>query len=201
MPPGPRRLPHREQQRIASALRAGDPDALRDLHGWLSPMLTGFLRQALADRDTADDVAQQVWAEVWRRGGDYDEARGSLTTWVLTIARSRAIDERRRRRPVPVEPDRLPEAAQDGPAEVDRLVERWHVAQLLTTLPDEERELLRLRFWEGLSQTEIVERTGTPLGTVKTRMVRGLERLHERLQAEARATAARVAPAVAEEGS
>jgi RNA polymerase sigma-70 factor, ECF subfamily len=181
---GHRRRTGREQRRLAEALRAGAPDGIRDLHAWLGPVVFGYLLQTLPDRATAEDVFQQVWAEAWRRGGDFDETRGSLTGWVLMIARSRAIDELRRRRPEPMDVSRLPE--DEAEAELDQLAERWHVAQLLLTLPDEERTLLKLRFYEDLSQTEIAERTGVPLGTVKTRMVRGLERLQALLVAERR---------------
>ena len=117
----------------------------------------------------------------------YDPGRGTLLTWVMTIARSRAIDQLRRRVPEPVggsseasfEPN--PEVAVD---EVERLVERYRVAGLLAGLPREERELLRLRFYDDLTQTEIADRTGIPLGTVKMKMVRALGRLRERLEEE-----------------
>ncbi len=163
-------------------LRAGEAAALSALHDWLGATVHGYLRQALADAGAAEDVFQLVFGEVWRRGADFDPRRGSLTGWVMTIARSRAIDELRRRRPVPTDPARMPETAVES--EQDALAERWRVAQLLRTLPDDERELLRLRFYEDLSQTEIAETTGVPLGTVKTRMVRGLERLQNVLSAE-----------------
>ena len=105
----------------------------------------------------------------------------------MTIARSRAIDQLRRRIPEPVggsgEPafERDPDAAVD---EVDRLIERYRVAGLLAGLPREERALLRMRFYDDLSQTQIAERTGIPLGTVKMRMTRALGRLRERLEEE-----------------
>jgi RNA polymerase sigma-70 factor (ECF subfamily) len=96
---------------------------------------------------------------------------------VLTIARSRAIDELRRRRPEPLDPAELPEPAVAGAAPQDQALDRWRMAHLLAQLPAEERRLLELRFYAELSQSEIAAETGVALGTVKTRMVRGLERL------------------------
>ncbi len=171
--------------RIAAGLRAGDPDALAALHATYGRTVFGFLRGALPDPGTAEDVFQVVFTEVWRRGPSYDPARAGLLTWVMTIARSRAIDELRRRVPRPDE-DAVGalSAAADPGAGMDALAERWRVAHLLTLLPPDEAEALRLRFYGELSQTEIAERTGIPLGTVKTRMVRGLERLRDLLEAE-----------------
>ncbi len=171
--------------RLAAGLRAGDPDALAALHATYGRTVFGFLRGALADRGTAEDVFQVVFTEVWRRGASYDPERAGLLTWILTTARSRAIDELRRRVPEPDEDAVGPLAAATDPgAGADALAERWRVAHLLTLLPPDEAEALRLRFYGELSQTEIAERTGTPLGTVKTRMVRGLERLRDLLEAE-----------------
>jgi RNA polymerase sigma-70 factor, ECF subfamily len=123
-----------------------------------------------------------VFAEVWRRRLEYDPARSALTTWLFTIARSRALDEQRRRHPWPVDPAALPEAV--APPAHDAEIDRWLVADLLGSLPALERELLQLRFYDELSQAEITARTGLPLGTVKTRMVRALARLRERMDEE-----------------
>ena len=172
----------RTERRLAAALRSGAPDAVERLHAEYGATIFGFLAHRLRDRAAAEDVFQQVLTEIWRRGPEYDAARGSLLTWAMTIARSRAIDELRRRRPEPFDPAQLPDAGQ-APAH-DELVERWRLTQLLGDLPGDERELLRLRFYEELSQTEIAHRTGLPLGTVKSRMVRGLERLRFALAQE-----------------
>jgi RNA polymerase sigma-70 factor, ECF subfamily len=172
-----RRAPDPEEQRLAAALRAGDRDAVAAVEARFGRVLSGFLRDALADPASAEDVLQQVLLEIWRRGPDYDPERAGLLTWMMTIARSRAIDERRRRRPEPVEPAVAVERAGASGDEVDRLLERWRLAGLLDRIPPEEATALRLRFYEGLAQPEIAERMGIPLGTVKTRMVRGLARL------------------------
>lgn len=150
--------------------------------------LGGFLREALPDPATAEDVRQQVLLEIWRRGPQYDPERASLLTWMLTIARSRAIDERRRRRPEPLDPAIAADRAeQPASGELDQLLERWRLAAHLARIPADEATALRLRFYGGLSQTEIAERMEMSLGTVKMRMVSGLARLRELIAEEERA--------------
>ncbi|HMO00426.1 MAG TPA: sigma-70 family RNA polymerase sigma factor [Miltoncostaeaceae bacterium] len=176
----------RAERRLASRLRRGDPDALAEIHRTFGGVVLGYLRNALGDPAAAEDVHQEVFLEVWRRGPDYDPDRASLGTWVMLIARSRAIDHLRRRIPEPFDPQApgAPEP-EDLAASPDLLVERWAMAVYLARLPEEQARILRMRFHEGLSQTEIAERTGIPLGTVKTYMVRGLRRLRELMEAEA----------------
>lgn len=181
------RRPDRAEQRLAARLRTGDPDALRDVYAAHGSATFGFLLRMLNDRAAAEDVQQQVFTEVWRRAGEYDPARAGLTTWVLTIARSRAIDHLRKRVPEPRDPQGAVTLVDDGahvPAEADALLDRFRIADLLARLPAEEHALLRMRFYGELSQQEIATATGIPLGTVKSRMVRGLLRLRELIEVE-----------------
>ena len=177
-----RRRPDRAERRLAARLRAGDADALADVHEACGAATFGLLVRMLGDRAAAEDVQQQVFTEVWQRAGAYDPRRAGLLTWVLTIARSRAIDHLRRRVPEPRDPQ-LPDS-RTVDAGADALLERWRLAQLLGRLPEAERTVLRLRFYEELSQSEITAATGIPIGTVKARMVRGLTRLREMIEAE-----------------
>lgn len=170
--------------RLARMLQRGDDAATAEVEARYGRILTGFLREALPDPATADEVRQQVLLEVWRRGPKYDPLRSSPLTWVLLIARSRAADERRRRRPEPVDPSIVTEIQSRGDDAFDALLERWRLAAMLDRLSGEEARMLRLRFYEGLSQTEIAARTGVPLGTVKRRMVTGLTRLRELIAEE-----------------
>lgn len=179
--------PDAEERRLVAMLGAGDPVAIGLLEERCGRLLSGFLGEALPDRAIAEDVRQQVLLEVWRRGPEYDPERGGLLTWVMTIARSRAIDELRRRRPEPVDPTEIQAGGAEAEPEVERMLERWRLADLLDKIPREEAIALRLRFYDELAQTEIAERTGVPLGTVKTRMVRGLARLRDLMVAEATA--------------
>jgi RNA polymerase sigma-70 factor, ECF subfamily len=173
-------------ERMAEGLRRGDPDALAEIHRTYGRAVLGYLRGALGDAATAEDVHQEVFLEVWRRGPSFDPARGSLGGWIMLIARSRAIDHLRRRIPEPVDPagpgGAAMRQAEDHDASPDALVERWRMAMLVARLPDEEARVLRMRFHEGLSQSEIAGRTGIPIGTVKTYMVRGLRRLRDMIE-------------------
>lgn len=181
---GSRRRPGRAERRIADGLRRGDPEALREVHAVHGAAVVAVLRRLLGDAATVEDVFQQVMVEVWQRGAQYDARRGALGGWVLTIARSRAIDQLRRRIPEPAG-DAL-EGMLDrraAPGHADRVAERRRVIDLLADLPDEERMPLVLRFYAGLSQPEVAEALGVPVGTIKTRMVRGLERLRGAIEA------------------
>ena len=179
----------REDKAIARGLRKRKRGGLERCHAAYGPSVLGYLQGALGDRGAAEDVTQQVFLEVWRRGPEYDPSRGSIFTWVMTIARSRAIDHLRKRVPEPRDTSdpASPAAQAASPAaerELDELLDRWRVAQLLRRIPKEEADLLRMRFYEELSQTEIAERTGIALGTVKMRMVKALGRLRELIEAE-----------------
>lgn len=176
------------EQRLARALRERRPGALEAVYEAHAGSVFGYLVQTLADRGAAEDVHQQVFLEVWQRGQGYDPSRASLLTWIMTIARSRAIDHLRKRVPEPQDPAaplaqaRVAPEAEDSP---ERLAERWRVADLLRRVPPEEAELLRMRFYRDMSQREIAESTGMPLGTVKMRMVKAFDRLRSMLEEEA----------------
>ena len=173
-----------DDARLARMLQRGDEAAAAAVEARYGRILSGFLRDALPDRGTAEEVRQQVLLEIWKRGPNYDPARSSPLTWVLLIARSRAADERRRRRPEPVDPSTVAENQGSTGDGFEALLERWRLAALLDRLSEEEARMLRLRFYEGLSQTEIATRTGVPLGTVKRRMVTGLARLRDLIEEE-----------------
>lgn len=171
---------------IGSALRAGEEDAIERLYERYSRTVFSYLVSRLGDRAAAEDVQQQVFAEIWRRSEEFDPERSKLFTWVMVIARSRATDHLRRAVPEPHEPGRAT-ALVDRQAEAEpteELIERWRVAELLQRVPAQESAMLRMRFYEGLSQREIAERTGTALGTVKMRMVQALDRMRTLIDEE-----------------
>lgn len=177
----------REENAIARGLRKRRRGGLERAYAAYGGSVLGYLQRALGDRGAAEDVTQQVFLEVWRRGPQYDAGRGSVFTWVMTIARSRAIDHQRKRVPEPRDTSdpASPFAQAESPAaarELDELLDRWRVAGLLRRIPADEAYLLRMRFFEELSQSEIAARTGIPLGTVKMRMVKALGRLREMIE-------------------
>ena len=188
-----RRAPTAEERRLAAGLRRGDPRALESLHAVYGSTIFGYLCTTLGDRGAAEDVFQVALTEIWCRGAQYDPGRGSLLSWTMMIARSRAIDELRRRRPEPNDElvARLVDTSGTAPGP-EALAERWRLAHLLGLLPEDESEVLRLRFYDELTQSEISALTGVALGTVKGRMVRALERLRALIDAEDERLAARL---------
>jgi len=183
-------LPDRTDEidnRLADRIADGDEQALRDLYERCSRPVFSLLLRQLGDRTAAEDVQQQVFTEVWQKASNFDPARGSLLGWIMAIARSRAIDHSRKRVPEPKDPGRTAELAGHDPdqGEIDRLIDSFQFTQLLEELPPEQADLIRFRFQNELSQSEISEKTGIPLGTVKSRMVSGLGRLRTLMEAEA----------------
>lgn len=172
----------RHERRIAKRLAKRDPQGLADLHELTSRAAFSAIVRIVRDPGHAEDVHQQVYAELWRRAQEFDPARGTLLSWVMTVARSRALDHVRRRADQPTDADVLVAL---GGSEDDRafqdVIDRALIGEALARIPEQERDLLRMRFWEGLSQTEIAERTGLPLGTVKSRMLAGLRNLRQHL--------------------
>jgi RNA polymerase sigma-70 factor, ECF subfamily len=187
--PGTDRTVPTADRRLADGLGRRDAAALRELHERCGGSVFGFLVRTLGDRGAAEDVFQQVFLEAWQRGPAYDPERAGPMTWLLSIARSRAIDHMRRRVPEPRDPAgslALLEGASDPAADVDALLESWRLAHLLDRLPDAESDVLRRRFYREQTQREIAADTGIPLGTVKMRMVQGLGRLRTLLDEEGR---------------
>lgn len=177
------------EETIAAAMQRRDPAAIDALYAEYGGTVFAYLVRALGDRSAAEDVHQQVFAELWERTDAYDPERAGILTWILTVARSRAVDHMRRhsRRPEPRDPAGVAALADARAAKMspdDLMIERWRIAHLLQRIPRDEAELLRMRFYEDHSQREIAELTGTPLGTVKMRMITALERLRELIEEE-----------------
>jgi RNA polymerase sigma-70 factor (ECF subfamily) len=173
-------------------MSGGDETALGELYDLWSARVHALVYSLVRDPDDAEEVVEEVFWQAWRQAGRYDPARGSASSWLLSIARTRGLDRlrsRRRRREEPLEntsadPEtaQVAETAARGPAaDLESSEQRAHVLAALAELPAEQREALELAYFEGLSQTEIADRTAQPLGTVKTRTRLALGKLRERL--------------------
>jgi len=165
----------------------GNSHAFASLYDRYSPQLFGLLLRILHSHAEAEDVLQEVFLQVWVSAGDFDETRGHPFTWLVILARSRAIDRVRAlsaRQRVAVESQRdaprwdFSDACEDAiRSEQDRIVR-----QALAALPDKQRRALLLAYFEGLSHAQIAARLGLPLGTVKTQTRSGLAKLVQLLR-------------------
>lgn len=168
------------------AVSRGDESALAALYDRYRLILFGLILRILHDRQEAEDVLQEAFLQVWRRANDFDPARGRAFTWLVTIARSRALDRLRAsgsRARIATEAEQEPrESVGDAAADAVKSEEGEIVRQALAELPEEQRRALFMAYFEGLTQSEIADRLGDPLGTVKTRMRSGLMKLRELLR-------------------
>lgn len=176
----------RQIKRIAD----GDRDAFASFYDETSSFVFGLLLKILDDRDKAEDVAQEVYTQIWRTAPTYNPARSSPWTWVAMIARSRALDRTRSEGSYSDAMDELEgrpgtdllTTGFRNPEEAATLSERREMVQdALGDLPDPQLHALTLAFFQGLSHREIADRTETPLGTVKSRIRSGLQKLERKL--------------------
>lgn len=166
---------------VGTRLIAGEPTAIEDAYRMLGPLVLGYLRRYVP-ADDVEDVCQRVFYELWRVHERFDP-RYSLRTWVVGIARKRAIDHLRKRKDQVVPLDAVREVTgDDGRETAERLVWADELHSALEALPEAQREVIELAYFEGLTQTEVSETLGIPLGTVKTRTARGLQKLAGLLQ-------------------
>ena len=166
-----------------------DEAALGELYDRWMRSLYSLVVHLLKDADDAEDVVEETFWQAWRKASAYEPSRGAVSTWLLTIGRRKALDRLRARRRHSSEQtigDDQTLASIASP-EMDPLQDaegselRKHVAAAMMELPAEQRAVLELGYFSGLSQAEIADRTGQPLGTVKTRMRLGMQKLREPL--------------------
>ena len=170
---------------LVRRMAAGDREAFGTFYDRYAPLVYPLIVRIVRDRSDAADVLQDVFWEAWQGATTYDPARGTPEAWMITRARTRAIDRVRalRRRGETFVPP-LDEGLTAAPAEAggdaaERAEDRGLVLSALGELPPAQREAIELAYYTGLTQTEIAERLKQPLGTVKTRIRLGLERLRE----------------------
>jgi RNA polymerase sigma-70 factor (ECF subfamily) len=165
-----------------------DPQAFQDLFKLYGPRLRAMMIRQGADADTAEDIAQETLFTVWRKAHLFADNKGSISTWIYTIARNIRIDRLRRQARLTDLPDEyentpIDEDLPDTTLNRKQDTERIRIA--LAALPQEQAEVVNLSFIEGLSHNEIATRLGTPLGTVKSRMRLAYQKIREALESEA----------------
>ncbi len=170
-------------ERLIAAVAAGDGWALSKLYERDRRLVLWTAYKTMHDSASAEEIAQEVFYKLWRCAREYQPERGRFSTWLISITRNACIDElrHRRARPVlePVDDETKLDAASEANGEdnLDHILERTRVANALAHIPAEQRHVIELAFFEGLSHPEIASRCGDPLGTVKTRLRLGMEKL------------------------
>lgn len=170
------------------ALAAGNPAAMEMLYDRYSRPVFSFAYRMMSDRDHAEDLVQEVFLRAWRRSHRFSDSRGTLISWLLSITHNMAIDEirKKQRRPQKAEsqePELLMGTLRDTEESVESqavtTVSGQQLREILFEIPDNQRVVLELGYFHGLTQREISEQLDVPLGTVKTRMRLALRKLQE----------------------
>ena len=161
-----------------------DETALGALYDRWVRSLYSLVLHLLRDPDEAEDVVEETFWQAWRKAGSYEPSKGAVSTWLLTIGRRKALDRLRTRKRNREDTtagestfDDLPSKSQDPASEAEGSELRESIRAALKELPPEQREVLELGYFSGLSQAEIAEATGQPLGTIKTRMRLAMQKL------------------------
>jgi RNA polymerase sigma-70 factor (ECF subfamily) len=156
---------------LKSLQTAESEESMRALYRAYGPELYGFAVSALGDRGHAEELVQEVFTRVWRHAGSFDPERASFRTWLYGIARNAIIDLKRRQSVRPALAAHAPDDDERGKldASLENALLRWQINSALARLTPEHRQVIRLAHFQGLTLREISERTGLPLGTVKSR--------------------------------
>jgi RNA polymerase sigma-70 factor (ECF subfamily) len=190
--PQARRQAAADDVALVARIARRDSDALGDLYERFAGLLLALSRRIVGSHEEAEDVLQEVFVQVWNQAGRYESKRSSVSTWLTLITRSRSIDRLRsrqvqRRTAASAHEENPPEdTSPEGMGNVLDQERRRRLLTALSELPDEQRKVLELAFFGGLTQSEISDSTGTPLGTVKTRTLLAMRKLRRALDQEVR---------------
>lgn len=173
---------------VRARLAAGDEVALGEVYDQLSSFVFGIAQRVLGDARAAEDVSQEVFLHIWEHPEAFDPERGSLRTWLGTLAHRRAVDhvrreEARRRRAIK-EASRRPTHIPDVEEMATAMVQAERVRNALDVLPDEQRQCIQLAYFGGKTYREVAQVLGIPEGTAKSRLRLGLRRIAEALEHE-----------------
>lgn len=172
---------------LLSQVAAGDLGAFAELFGRYAPRIKAWAMRGGLPADRAEDLAQEVMVALWRHAAGFDPARAGAATWIFAIARNRRIDlARRDRRPVPDPDDPLmqPDPVPDADARLTGAEREQAVRSALAALGDDQRAVVRLAFFVGLSHAQVAAELGLPLGTVKSRLRLAFQHLRAALGPE-----------------
>lgn len=188
----PKRLSQEHQRSLERRLKAGDDRALGELYDRVAPWILGLAFRILQDEDEAEEVVSDVFVQVWRHIDQHDGGRAPLVPWILSIARNRSLDALRRRRRWWRKSARLEQAHAVAGGDIalaaphEAAVPGWplhrEVHTALAALSEDQRSVVVLSYFEGLSHREIAQRLHQPLGTVKTRLRMAHQKLTEGLR-------------------
>ena len=179
-------------EQLMARLRDGDEAALSTLFHRHAAILRTVIARVIHNDADVDDLMQEVMIELWNRGKAYDETKGKVLGWLVTMARRRAIDRVRRRQAYDRAEERLRihvednSQAPDVPSVEEQVMSTDRakfISQMLETLPEAQKEAVQLAFYRGLSQREIAAKTGIPLGTIKTRLELAVRKLRANILA------------------
>ena len=178
-----RDLAHLSDEALVALVSRSDESALAELYDRVGATAYGLAYRILRDESLAEDAVQEAFLGLWRSAGSFIPERAKASTWILTLVHRRAVDlvrREQRRRTEPLES--APEPSEGSAEEAAWLrLERTRVQTALAELPDQQREAIELAYYGGYTQSELAERLGEPLGTIKSRMFSGLSRLRELL--------------------
>jgi RNA polymerase sigma-70 factor, ECF subfamily len=182
--PMQRAFAHLSDEAVVALIARSDEQALAELYDRFGRVAYGLALRVLRDAALAEDAVQEAFLTAWRRADTFMPERAKASTWLLTLVHRRAVDlvrreERRRAEPIEAAQERAGDAAADDA--VWLRYERERVQAALRRLPDQQREALELAYYGGFTQSELAERLGQPVGTIKSRMFSGLGRLRDLL--------------------
>jgi len=177
-----------EDAALMNGIAARDPEALAALYDRHSGILKALVIRVIHDEAEADDLLQEIFMQIWRQARNYSEKKGQALGWIVTLTRRRAIDRLRKRQAynrvterLELETEHQPDAWLHNRIDCDILQDdlRQFLQQRIEALPALQRQAIDLAFFKGMSQREIAIHTGTPLGTIKTRLELGLRKLYD----------------------
>jgi RNA polymerase sigma factor (sigma-70 family) len=177
-------------RQLVRRIEGGDEEAFRSLFASYGPSAMALAARVLRQAHLAEEIVQEAFLSLWLSPGLYDERRGSVKAWLMTMVHHRAVDAVRREEAQRRRSDDLVagfrDTAEDPSVEIVDSVaapgERAAVREALAGLPPEQREVLELMYFDGLSQTQVADKTGAPLGTVKSRALLGMRRMRAELE-------------------